>query len=132
MSQGVPFLSSVSWYPYVTVFGSFREEISVRHPLKGIELAWLKLRKPRFPDPDVAKQLEIVLHENQYPSLREHSCLDVNDPADATLFLAAIQICHEAYNVHFDNASQPFKDLSQEVRNQFKGVIPANINTFFQ
>ena len=55
-----------------------------------------------------------------------------SDSADLTLVLSAIQICHEAYNVGFDNAAKPIRDLAQEVLDKLGSTTHKTMETFFR
>jgi hypothetical protein len=128
--NGIPFLESCGWYPYVTVYGVFREAVSPQRPVNGIELAWLKYRKPQYPDENYAKTLEQILTAKRDPSYGYHSFMD-DTPADHLLYLSAIQLAHETYKIEFNNASSSIKRLVTQARATVQMQMPAGMSSFF-
>lgn len=129
-SKGIPFLASCGWYPYVTLYGLFREAVSVERPVKGLDLAWLKLKKPKFPDAGVSKYLDLVLDNKKSGDYGYHPFLG-DSSADLLLLLSGLQLTHQAYNIEFSNASEPIHTLVSKVRNQMEGDLPRGMADFF-
>ena len=123
---GVPFLQSIGWFPYVIAFGAFQESISPRHPGKALELAWVKLRKPRFPDATNDELLDAVLHELELPGRARQTSLvrafEPDNPENLLLLLCCMQLIHQGNNVSMADASERAHSLASEALSKVPNV----------
>lgn len=63
LNNAPPFDESVSWYPYVRIYGTLKSQFSPQHRVMTLEVAWLEFRRPEVINAVTIKRLTKVLTE---------------------------------------------------------------------
>jgi hypothetical protein len=133
--KGVPFDRTLGWYPYVRIFGAYRDVISAKAPkMRGIDFAWAELRLPthydRLPE-KLNALLNPVSSADATPGKdKPRFPFDFNRESDVWLLLNAIGLAYAAESLSYEDCRDDLKSIAEDAVLRVKH-LPVPLARFF-